>query len=109
MVNECNGDLSTTAREFSRLPPTLRVDFACFEKNPHTRGQREEIHQLDIRTGLLDWRADNVHDDLERIQRHPPPRSECSLIGSLVAFSLCASLGDAASDRTIWCRLVDGF
>ena len=87
----------------------MRLDFACFDKNPHTRRQREEIRQLDIRACLLDWCADNVYDDLERIQRHPPPRLECSLIGSLVASSFCASVGHAASDGGIWPRLVDCF
>src|SRR3954467_3853388 len=33
-VDECNRDVSSTANcEFSRRPPTLRLDFACFEKS----------------------------------------------------------------------------
>src|SRR5215471_16007075 len=34
---------NTSWREFSRLPPTLRLDFACFEKSHHTRAS---VHSL---------------------------------------------------------------
>jgi len=74
----------------------VRVDFACFENGPYIRGEREEIRQLDIRPCLRHWRADSVYEHLAGIQRHPPPGSGYSLVASLVASSLGASVGRAA-------------
>lgn len=93
----------------SGLLRILRLDFACFEKIHDSGAHAEEISQLDICADFLDRSAYNVCDYGESVRYLSALRFADSLIGIALASGCSAAVDYAASDRSIWNRLVDRF